>query len=250
MSAQPHVLSQSDLDRDGFAVIRGLVDDVTLRRMQRGFDRLYAIGRGLQRSTTVHNTRFVIRPEPFALERAVWCSGAAPELQLGHHAPTLDLVCDVLGTEAPVQIIQQAHFKMPGDGVTFRWHQDASNRRYGSHQWNDVDGRGSFLQIAVAVDPIGADNGGLSFLPGTHRLGFVADPVTGALPPESVDESTALTPELEPGDAVIFGPFVIHGSAANQSGTSRRTFLQGFACPGANAHTYPGCGTGVTRIRR
>jgi ectoine hydroxylase-related dioxygenase (phytanoyl-CoA dioxygenase family) len=198
----------------------------------------------------VANTQFIVSQDPFQLHRAVWASGAAPELQLGNEPNILRIATDVLGTQTPVQIIQQAHYKLPGDGVSFKWHQDASNRRYGSELWQDVNGRGSYVQIAIAIDPMSAENGGLSFIPGSHRSGFIADPITGDLPEGAFDPAQAVTPVLNPGDAVVFGPFVIHGSFANESDRARRTFLQGFASPGANRREYPGCGTGVTRTLR
>ncbi|MFT5583817.1 MAG: ectoine hydroxylase-related dioxygenase (phytanoyl-CoA dioxygenase family) [Cognaticolwellia sp.] len=146
------------------------------------------------------------------------------------------------------QLIQQAHFKLPGDGVEFSWHQDASNRRYGSPLWTDINGQGSFVQIAVAVDPMGAQNGGLQVLPGTHHLGFVADPETGCIPQEHLDLTRPTHLEMAPGDAALFGPFLIHGSGPNKGSTSRRLFLQGYACPGANRRRYPGSGIGVPRM--
>lgn len=250
MSALPHLNAPETLDQQGFAVIRGLLDRVTLQRVRYGFDTLLSIARRLDGTTTVSNTRFVVTPEPFRLHRAVWCSGAAPGLQLGNHPPTLAIAMDALGTDTPVQLIQQAHYKLPGDGVCFKWHQDASNRRYPSDLWTDINGRGSFIQIAVAVDPMGPENGGLQFIPGSHRAGFLADPLTGDLPDGTFDVDRAVCPELDAGDAVIFGPFVIHGSSPNVSDTPRRTFLQGFASPGANRRSYPGCGTGVVRTLR
>jgi ectoine hydroxylase-related dioxygenase (phytanoyl-CoA dioxygenase family) len=247
MSAVPSMLEPNPLKADGFVVVRNLIDRVTLRRMQRGFDRLLEISQTLPKTADVCNTQFIIGQDPFALHRAVWASGAASELQLGNDPRILRIACDVLETQTPVQIIQQAHYKLPGDGVAFKWHQDASNRRYGSELWKDLNGHGSFVQVAIAVDPMSADNGGLSFIPGSHRNGFIAHPDTGDLPDDVFDTSRAVTPELNPGDAVVFGPFVIHGSFANESDRPRRTFLQGFASPGANRREYPGCGTGVMR---
>ncbi len=250
MSAVPSVLQSTPLQTHGYMVVRNLIDRVTLRRMQRGFDRLLDIARTLPGTAEVANTQFIVSQDPFQLHRAVWASGAAPELQLGNDPRILRIARDVLDTETPVQIIQQAHYKLPGDGVSFKWHQDASNRRYGTDLWEDINGRGSFVQIAIAVDAMSADNGGLSFIPGSHRDGFIADPSTGNIPQGHFDPTQAVTPSLNPGDAVVFGPFVIHGSFANDSDHPRRTFLQGFASPGANRRDYPGCGTGVTRTHR
>jgi ectoine hydroxylase-related dioxygenase (phytanoyl-CoA dioxygenase family) len=160
------------------------------------------------------------------------------------------LASEALGSPRLTQLIQQAHFKLPADGVAFNWHQDASNRRYGSDLWTDINGRSSFVQIALAVDAMGPGNGGLEVVPGSHRAGFVAHPLTGELPAGSFDRASAEVPELEPGDALVFGGFLIHGSGPNLGTASRRLFLQGYALPGANRRVYPGCGMGIPRLLR
>lgn len=240
---------EDELARDGFAIVRGLVSASEIASMAEGFDRLVAIARGLSGESEVDGARFVVEPDPFRLHRVVWCGAAEPRLALGDDPRFVGLASRVLGSERVVQLIQQAHFKLPGDSVAFSWHQDASNRRYGTDLWNDVDGTGSFVQIAVAIDPMSSENGGLRMIPGSHRLGFVADLETGAVPERFVDEQAAVDVELEPGDAAVFGPFVIHGSGANRSDRPRRLFLQGYALPGANRRVYPGCGMGVERVR-
>ncbi|MEZ4318933.1 MAG: phytanoyl-CoA dioxygenase family protein [Myxococcota bacterium] len=236
------------LESDGFAVVRGVLSADEIRRVRASFDRLLHIARTGGDPGTAS---FVMQRDPFRLDRVVWCGGADPWLDaLGRDPRFVRLAAEALDSRELVQIIGQAHFKLPGDGVDFDWHQDASNRRYGSALWTDVDGRGSFIEIAMAVDPMGPANGGLRMIPGTHRLGFVADPDTGELPDGLVEPDRAVDPELEPGDVVLFGPFVIHGSPPNRSSVPRRLLLQGYALPGANRRVYPGCGTGVRRTVR
>jgi ectoine hydroxylase-related dioxygenase (phytanoyl-CoA dioxygenase family) len=238
---------REQLDRQGFAVVRQLLTPQEIAGISAAFDRLVATARTLAGTADVGSARFVVDANPFRLHRVAWCGGAEAELaRLGGDPRFVGLATSALGADPVVQLIQQAHFKLPGDGVAFAWHQDGSNRRYGTDQWHDVDGRGSFVQIALAVDPQGAENGGLCVVPGSHRLGFVADPRTGELPPD-VDVSRAIDPRLAPGDALVFGPFLVHGSAPNQSVGPRRLFLQGYALPGANRRIYPGSGIGVIR---
>lgn len=235
------------LERDGYAVVRGLLPPDEVAVVAAAFDRLVAIARGLPGPARVGDAWFVVDPAPFRLKRVVWCGGVEPSLAgYGDDPRFLWLAVEALGVDPVEQLIQQAHFKLPGDEVGFDWHQDASNRRYGV-EFDDPDGRGGFVQIVVAVDPMGPDNGGLRLLPGTHRLGFVADPITGALPPGLVEGVPVVDAELAPGDALLFGPFLVHGSAANRSDRPRRLLLQGYAVPGANRRVYPGCGTGVLR---
>lgn len=237
-----------ELDRDGFAIVRGLLPPDEVADLSAAFDRLLAQARALTGTSDVGGARFVVDADPFRLHRVVWCGGADPAIaRYGDDPRYVGRAVEALGMAPAVQLIQQAHFKLPHDGVDFAWHQDASNRRHGTDLWQDVNGRGSFVQIALAVDPQGAENGGLQVIPGSHRDGFLADARTGALPADRIDEAHAVCPTLDPGDALFFGPFLIHGSAPNRSGRSRRLFIQGYAAPGANRREYPGSGTGVPR---
>lgn len=239
---------QSELERDGFAVARSVLSPSEVDSVRMGFDRLLEIAKQLPTSGEEQGSHFVLDRDPFRLHRVVWCGAAAPRLALGDDPRFLELASTLLGSRHLVQIIQQAHFKLPGDTVSFAWHQDASNRRCGTPLWSDVNGRGSFLQIGLAVDPMTAENGPLRMIPGSHRRGFLAHPTTGELPEEAFDAETGVDLLLEPGDLALFGPYVIHGSLGNTSAHPRRLLLQGYALPGANRRIYPGCGVGIPRV--
>lgn len=238
----------AELDWQGYAIVRGVIPPDEISWMAVAFERLVTVARQLPCTADVAGSRFVLEPDPFRLQRVVWCGAAEPALaRYGADPRILGLACEALASDEVVQLVQQAHFKLPGDGIGFNWHQDASNRRYGTPLWNDIDGRGSFVQIALAIDPHGAQNGGLQVISGSHQQGFVAELETGSLPPDAVDVDRVIDPVLEPGDALVFGPFLVHGSAPNLSDGPRRLFLQGYALPGANNREYPGCGTGIVR---
>jgi ectoine hydroxylase-related dioxygenase (phytanoyl-CoA dioxygenase family) len=244
---------RDSLDRDGFAVVRGVLGASALEPVRDAFDTLVERARAGD-FPPPEVAQFVVDTEPFRLHRVVWCGGVDERLaRLGAHPELLALAGQALRCRPGAtldQLLQQAHFKLPGDGVDFAWHQDASNRRYGSELWTDIDGRGSFVQMVIAVDPMSAENGGLRVIPGSHRLGFVADPDDGTLPTGLLDDwlDQAIDLTLEPGDVALFGPFLLHGSPPNRSAHPRRILIQGFALPGANRRVYPGSGTGVPRI--
>jgi ectoine hydroxylase-related dioxygenase (phytanoyl-CoA dioxygenase family) len=234
------------LDRDGYAVVPDVFTPDEVDELRAGFERLIGLARTLPGTSDVGGARFVMQAQPFRLHRVVWCGGADPALERYGRDPRLArIAARALGRTDLVQIIHQAHFKLPGDEVTFPWHQDAVHRRYGTPEWTDVDGRGSFVEIAVAVDDATAGNGPLRVVPGTHRLGWVGvDPVTGEPPAGTFDPADAVDVELKAGSAAVFGPFLVHGSEANRSAVARRLFLNGFAVAGANGRVYPGCGLG------
>lgn len=82
----------------------------------------------------------------------------------------------------------------------------------------------SFLTVIVAIDPTGAANGATEVFPGVHRQGYLSprDGEYHPLPLETVDLSTGVVLELEPGDVAIFSGFTPHRSAANRSDRWRR----------------------------
>jgi ectoine hydroxylase-related dioxygenase (phytanoyl-CoA dioxygenase family) len=227
----------------GWLVFPKLFEAREIGRIARAFDRLARRAQNLTLSGDVQGSHFVIdRPAPdgaVRIHRVVWCGAAEPVLaEYGADPRLLRPVAELLGSATMNQLINQAHFKMPGDRVSFPWHQDSTHRRYGEPDWTDVNGRGSYVQTAIAIDPMTETNGPLRFLPGSCRMGHVADPAY------RVPEDQAVTMTMEPGDVVMFGPYVFHASEPNGSDRARRAFINGYANPGANRRVYPGRGAG------
>jgi len=180
------------------------------------------------------------------IDRVVWCGAAEPELlEYGADPRLLRLAAQILGTSHMQQLINQVHFKLAGDGVEFPWHQDSLHRRYGTPDWHDVNGRGSYVQIVTAIDDCTLDNGPLFFVDGSCRFGHIA--VVGpdhVLPVESIEPDRVRAVTMRAGSVVLFGPYTIHGSTANRSNGPRRLFINGYCCEGANRRIYPGEGSG------
>lgn len=247
------VLSPREVDaffHDGFIVLPELFAAEEVERIALEFDRLLERRRGLDKTTVVDGSLFVI--EDGQIKRIVWCCGAAPALERWAADPRLlrpvfQLLAPPDGDEPDRidQLICQAHFKLPRDGVAFPWHQDAQHRRYGTPEWRDVNGRGSYVQTVLAVDAMDVDNGPLQLVRGSCRA--------GPLPPDEVERQVApadlVTLRLTAGSVAMFGPYTIHGSQPNCSDRPRRAWINGYAAPGANARDYPGCGRGRVRVR-
>lgn len=236
-------------ESQGFLVLRDVFSDEEVARMRGGFERLEEMAREVGEAGMHRGSQFVVDAEASGgvrIHRVVWCGAAVPVLsEFGRDARLVDLATRIIGCEMVEQLINQAHFKFPGDQVAFAWHQDSKHRRYGTELWTDVTGRGSFLETATAIDPMTPDNGPLQFIPGSHRDGHIEpDPDTGELPEDAFDAAEAVTVTLEPGSVVIFGPYVIHGSPPNRGDGPRRLFLNGYAHPEANRRDYPGDGAG------
>ena len=227
----------------GWLVLPRLFKPREIKRMGRAFDRLCRRAERLPTAGDYCGSRFVIDREgshgAVRIHRVVWCGACEPVLgEYGADPRLLRPVAELLGSVTMNQLINQAHFKMPGDGVKFGWHQDSTHRRYGQPVWTDVNGRGSYVQTAVAIDAMSERNGPLRFIPGSCRLGHVAD--SGY----RVPEERAVTLTMEPVDVVMFGPYTFHSSEPNRSNHSRRALINGYAASGANRRVYPGCGSG------
>jgi hypothetical protein len=230
----------------GFVVRRGVFDDAEVAAARAALERLFATAQTL-RATGDHDGAFfalAAPPDgPVVVQRVVWAGGAEPVLlRLSEDPRLLEPALDLLGTPRCEQLLCQAHYKMPNDGVAFDWHQDIQHRDKGGDTWRDVNGLGSFVQTILLVDDMTEENGPLEFLP---RDAAALDE-TGRLVKENgavrVDASRAVSVTGRAGDVLLFGPYAVHGSMPNQSTKPRRVLINGYAAPGANKRIYPGRG--------
>lgn len=241
-------LSDTDrraFDDGGFFVLRGLFGEDEVRAAREALERLYATAQTLGETGDHDGAFFVVGPSsggPVVVQRVVWAGGAEPVLlRLSEDARLVEPALELLGTARCEQLLCQAHYKMPTDGVAFDWHQDIQHRDKGGDTWRDVNGRGSYVQTILLVDDMTEENGPLEFLP---RDAVTLDP-TGRLAPaggRQIDEARAVSVTGRAGDVLFFGPWAVHGSRPNTSSRPRRVLINGYAAPGANGRIYPGAG--------
>jgi hypothetical protein len=242
----------------GWVLLPGLFRAQELLPVRAAFDRLHGTAQRL-RSTQDHDgARFVLEAPttgPVVVKRVVWAGGAEPALlAIGADPRLVEPALQLLGSDHCDQLLCQAHFKMPGDGVSFDWHQDVQHRDKGPGTWQDLNGRGSYVQTLLAVDDMREDNGPLQFVPrdavriderGRLRdAPFDYGTPMGAGGDDVVDASRAETIIGEAGSVIVFGPYAVHGSMPNDSSSPRRVLINGYAYPGANGRVYPGAGSG------
>jgi hypothetical protein len=176
------------------------------------------------------------------LVRVVWAGGCEPAFLVGGRDVRLtSVVGQIFGSSTAVHLLNQLHAKYPNDGLEFEPHQDSEHRRYGTPEWRDVDGRGSYVQTVIAIDDSTPENGPVVFYPGSGRRGHL-DPAAVRRRFRNQPGVPAL---LAAGSAAFFGPYVVHRSAENRGALPRRMAINGFALPGANSRPYFGSGTGV-----
>ncbi|MBS2011748.1 MAG: phytanoyl-CoA dioxygenase family protein [Deltaproteobacteria bacterium] len=232
----------------GFVVLRGLFDESEVAPVRAALERLYATAQTL-RATGDHDGAFFVLsapPEPeraVVVQRVVWAGGAEPVLlRLSEDPRLVEPALSLLGTSTCEQLLCQAHYKMPNDGVAFDWHQDIQHRDKGGDTWRDVTGRGSYVQSILLVDDMTEENGPLEFVPKSAAVLDDAGRLVKAEGVQAVDPRRAIPVTGRAGDVLLFGPYAVHGSTPNVSAKPRRVLINGYAAPGANKRFYPGRG--------
>ena len=242
----------------GLFVLPSLFDPDEVAAMRACFEELEELASGLTETGTLNGSHFVLGEKNGAqvIKRVVWAGGSQPYLlEVGEDRRLTVPAAQILGSKRFEQLLSQAHFKRPNDGVIFGWHQDIQHRDKGNGTWTDVNGRGSFVQTLIALDDMTPDSGPLRFIPGSGAWGRVDfgdhdydKPDYKTKTPPEFHEEEAVTIQARAGDTLFFGPYTAHASFENTSATYRRVFINGYAYPGANARTYPGDGAGRTLL--
>jgi len=238
-----------EFEKNGYLTINDVFTEEEVGDMKDSTERLQEIANSLEGTEMYHGSRFVVSNNELGkqIERVVWAGAVEPVLlKYGQDKRLTSITSKILGSDEIYHIINQIHFKLPHDGVSYEFHQDSQNRQYGTDDWEDVNSKGSFLQIVTAIDESTMHNGPLHVIPESHNLGHLD------IPKYEMEErgklfrfKDAKPVLLKPGSIAIFGPYVIHGSQPNESEKPRRIFINGFSYPGANKYEYPGCGIGV-----
>ncbi|MFG1487015.1 phytanoyl-CoA dioxygenase family protein [Halobacteriovorax sp. RZ-1] len=232
-----------DFYENGFCIVEGLFDYSEIKRIKRSFDNLYEASQTIDETQMLKLAQFVF--DKTALNRIVWCGGYDEHLlDIGADKKILSVVSRILESNEMVQLINQAHFKLPGQIVEFKWHQDSEHRRYGTEMWEDVDGRGSYVQTVMAIDDMNSLNGPLKFIPKSHLQGHLNYKENPSIIDELLEKLPAIDLKLKAGDVAFFGPYTFHSSSLNKTDSPRRVLINGYAQPGANKREYPGAGYG------
>ena len=232
---------QEFFDR-GYIVLPKVFNSSDLQKMIKASEELLQSSKKLNLTSQLCNgSQFVF--ENKALHRVVWAGAHEKDLlNFGEDLRLLDPVSQLLGSLEMDQLINQVHFKMPGDDIEFEWHQDSQHRGYGTKDWIDINGRGSYVQTLIAIDEVTADKGPVKFIPGSNHLKHLDLPNVTDIE-AVVDTTKAEVLLMQPGDIVLFDPYVVHASTKNRSSTPRRVLINGYAYPGANQKKYPGEGS-------
>jgi ectoine hydroxylase-related dioxygenase (phytanoyl-CoA dioxygenase family) len=222
--------------RDGCTFIPGLLDGEDLGRVRDAFD-------GMTAADDYVVDEFARR---LVVTRNLWRHVPGIESVVRRLAP---LAGQLMG-EAEVRLIDDVALVKPArqhGGDPTNWHQDAPNFPF--------DRRG-FLTMWIAAEDIELDQGPLTLLRGSHRLGLLGA-VDGA--GDGLDLGSVLTAEdrvyvgepmttaLRAGDATVHDGSLLHSAGANRTDRPRRAWGVRFIpastlYTGANHDTFDGLG--------
>ncbi|HYD37849.1 MAG TPA: phytanoyl-CoA dioxygenase family protein [Allosphingosinicella sp.] len=227
---------------DGYAVVRGLFSRDEVEAIAAAADQVHdegiRHGRGFRHGNLFYN---VAEDESGApqVRMVQWPSYHQPVLNGVRLDPRMAaLLAPLLGPDLK-QIINQIHWKGPGGGSEFAWHQDAQFREPAEAFRNLA---GSYVQTGLALDPHRTESGCMRFIPGSHLNGDLRlEPpreVLGIALNDAVLEAAGLSVEnvvevaLDPGDVALWSPFLVHGSGINRSDHQRRLYVNGYVRAG------------------
>jgi phytanoyl-CoA hydroxylase len=129
-----------------------------------------------------------------------------------------------------LEVILAPNIEFLSDKVVFKGHQMdfASPWHQDWHYWHGAHK----VSLWVALDDATVENGCLKLYPGSHKSAIIHDGKSDdghgfghRLRPDALDESRAVTAEIEAGGAVFFHDLTLHSSHPNRSGADRWVWI-------------------------
>jgi ectoine hydroxylase-related dioxygenase (phytanoyl-CoA dioxygenase family) len=205
-SAPPRSGIRETFDREGYVVVRDVLDPELIGEAGRHVDWLLARNPGVRPE---HHGHTLVAQDPF------W-------LRLVSDARLLDIAEVFIGPD--IALFASHYISKPaGDGMPVLWHQDGS---YWPLEPMEV------VTLWLAVDDSTPENGCMRVIPRTQHLDLqqmrekrdTANVLDSGMDESLVDESKAVDLVLKAGDVSVHHPNLIHGSNPNCS-TRRRCGL-------------------------
>ncbi|MDZ4057294.1 MAG: phytanoyl-CoA dioxygenase family protein [Polynucleobacter sp.] len=203
--------------KDGYIILRGLLDESELETLRKVFD-------GLE---SAHDRVVRTFADRLIQTRNLWQTNSDIKSLAWKLAPVAARLMGV----GEVRLVDDVAFVKPpkqdGGGPTL-WHQDTPNYPF--------DRRG-FLTIWVAVDDIPANHGSLTYLPGSHRLGLLGamDGAGAEYGLESLLQAEdheyigqPVTATFAAGDASVHDGATLHAAVRNEASRPRRAWALRF----------------------
>jgi ectoine hydroxylase-related dioxygenase (phytanoyl-CoA dioxygenase family) len=223
--------------REGYAIVRGLFSADEVATLAAATDQLHAEAVAHGRSFRHGNLFYRVStgesgPIVHMVQWPSYHQAVMNRIRLDPRWATL--LAPLIGGDLK-QIINQVHWKRPGAGGDFAWHQDSRFREPAAAYRNLGD---SYVQTGLALDPHTRESGCLRFLPRSHLAGDLpldrSTEVLGSAMNGAALEAVGLSPSeavdalLEPGDVALWNPYLVHGSGPNGAPHLRRLYINGY----------------------
>jgi ectoine hydroxylase-related dioxygenase (phytanoyl-CoA dioxygenase family) len=219
--------------REGYAIVRRLIAPSEVAELAAACDAVHDDALAHGRSFRHGNLHY--RLDQGEVRMVQWASRDHPALGTFRIDQRIArLLKPFLGSDIK-QIINQVHWKKPGGRGDFAFHQDSRFRKP-AHAYRNLGE--SYVQTGLAIDAHNPLSGGLQFLPGSHLLGDLSialddevmanRPCVEQLAAAGLDPADIIHLELEPGDFVLWNPYLVHGSATNNADHFRRFYINGY----------------------
>lgn len=212
---------KASFDADGYVVKKGLFGHEVIDRIRDEIDDLH--DRMVEAPTEgvgISWEEFGDVNMPKLIRQLMHSELVSPTLnEMLRSDAMLNVVVDLIGPKVSLYH-SKLLMKAANDGSAIPWHQDYA-------YWKQEGNEPLMVNCMVAIDPADVKNGCTQFVAGSHQWGLQEHEREktsfGVFLPGHYRERDDATPvEMEPGDAVFFNALVIHGSAPNLSGRSRR----------------------------
>ncbi|BFM14842.1 phytanoyl-CoA dioxygenase family protein [Maricurvus nonylphenolicus] len=210
------------LDKDGVICARGLLDLGSISFLRE------AIEDAIQRLAALKTDSFEI-DNGFSGDVFVWkLHDAFRDIALFSSLP--ELAQQALGVDTVNFFYEQFFVKRAGSPVNTPWHQDLTF-------W-PIEGS-QLISFWITLDSVTKESSGLEFVKGSHRWGNRYKAITPGVDSYLADTDLPEPPDInkyreeydvvgwdmEPGDVLIFGPTILHGSSGNNSNKNDRRAL-------------------------
>lgn len=214
----------------GFHVVRQLLAPAAAARLGREIDGLHEV------MATRPNPRVGISWEehlapgqPARIRQLMHSELVSPRLAALVTAPRVAAILGQLIGPEYILYHSKLMMKAARDGSFTPWHQDWA-------YWQSQSRQPTQINIMLSIDAATEANGAIRFVEGSHRQGPLEHQRSAAQSfglglPGDLDAYPSTLVETEPGDAVIFGALVIHGSGPNASPHDRRANTFAFDRP-------------------
>jgi ectoine hydroxylase-related dioxygenase (phytanoyl-CoA dioxygenase family) len=210
---------------EGYVLLPGLFGANTVCRLREAAATVAAAGAELRSDTTLRGVRYIVQSATGRMNAEAVQAGVFRKIMFPHKDNSvfqsfkgderIREALRLLGVGSPICVLDQINLKVAEIGTGFPWHQDA-HFLAPPHQASILNHGGA--NLVIALDEADASNGAFEVLAGSHAQGpltFAYD--TGSCNDGLFDESRRALIAMQPGDAVFFHPYLLHGSAANRS---------------------------------